>query len=225
MKWKQLEDNPFTKILFQQSGFIPIDMVPNKPGEANQYDPKSMKSFLKSSKQAFVDGFDIGILPEGQLNPTPEKGLMPLFSGAYALARMSKRPIQMMALHGVNQLWHPNDGMDVGDMNVTGRNVKIRVYPNPRKYASDEDFKETFSAVVGHFGKTGEDVEQLDEWLSGSKWAEIDEARKRKAIEEEEARLAAETAARAEEKAKAAALAEQKLKEEQEEGNAEKAED
>jgi len=201
--WKQLEDNPFTKILFRQSGFIPIDMTPNEPGEANQYDPKSMKAFLKSSKQAFVEGFDIGILPEGQLNPAPEKGLLPLFSGAYVLARMSKRPIQMMALHGVNRLWHPNDGMEVGDMNVTGRNVKIRIYPNARKYASNDDFKETFSAVVGHFGKTGEDVEHLDEWLSGSKWTEIDQQRKQKAKEEEEAKQAAE--------------AEQKLKQEQEE--------
>lgn len=176
--WKNLEDNPFTKILFRQSGFIPIGMAPNEPGEANQYDKKSMKAFLKNSKQAFVDGFDIGILPEGQLNPTPEKGLLPTFSGAYALARMSKRPIQMMALHGVNQLWHPNDGMDVGDMNVTGRNVKIRVYPQARKYASDEDFKETFAAVVGHYGKTGEDVEDLEAWLDGSKWEEIDQQRK-----------------------------------------------
>ncbi|CAB9526984.1 Acyltransferase [Seminavis robusta] len=176
--WKQLEDNPFTKILFRQSGFIPIDMVANKPGETNEYDRKSFKSFLKSSKQAFEDGFDVGVLPEGQLNPTPEKGLLPVFSGAYTLARMSKRPIQMMALHGVNQLWHPNDGFEVGDMNVTGRHIKMRLYPFGRKYESDEDFKATFSAVVGHFGKYGTDIEDLDQWLDGSKWKEIEMERK-----------------------------------------------
>lgn len=189
-----MEDNPFTKILFRQSGFIPIDMAPNKPGEANQYDKSSMKSFIKNSKKAFTDGFDIGILPEGQLNPAPEKGLLPLFSGAYVLARMSKRPIQMMALHGVNQLWHPNDGMEVGDMNVTGRHVKVRVYPTARKYDSDEEFKQTFSAVVGHFGKTGGDVADVDDWLSGKKWEEMELQRKQK--EEEEARLKAELEAK-----------------------------
>lgn len=186
-------------------------MAPNKPGEENEYDKSSMKSFLKNSKKAFTEGFDIGILPEGQLNPTPEKGLLPVFSGAYTLARMSRRPIQMMALHGINQLWHPNDGMEVGDMNVTGRHVKIRVYSNPRKYDSDDDFKETFSAVVGEFGKTGKDVEDLDDWLSGKKWAELDQQRKQREEEErlkaeKEAQLAAEKAA--EEAAKAALIEE-----------------
>jgi hypothetical protein len=158
-------------------------MAANKPGEDNEYDKKSFKSFLKESKQAFVDGFDIGVLPEGQLNPAPEKGLLPLFSGAYTLARMSKRPIQMLALHGINKLWHPNDGIEVGDMNVTGRHVKIRAYPNPRKYDNDEDFKETFTAVVGHFGKYGTDVEDVGAWLDGSKWLEIEETRRREAEE------------------------------------------
>ena len=161
-------------------------MVANKPGEDNEYDKKSFKNFLKESKQAFVDGFDIGVLPEGQLNPAPEKGLLPLFSGAFTLARMSKRPIQMIALHGINKLWHPNDGFGVGDIKVTSRHVKIRAYPNPRKYDSDEDFKETFKAVVGHFGKYGTDVQDLESWLDGSKWQEME---RNKQKQEEEARI------------------------------------
>jgi len=167
-------------------------MTANKPGEDNEYNPASFKAFLKSCKQAFADGFDVGILPEGQLNPSPEKGLAPIFNGAYTLARMSRRPIQMIAMHGANQLWHPNDGMEVGDMNVTGRHVKIRVYPNPRKYESDGDFKETFTNVVGHFGKYGTDNEEYNEWLDGSKWKA--EMEKRKEAEEavKEARLKAE---------------------------------
>jgi len=187
-------------------------MKPNKPGEPNEYDKNSFKSFLKESKQAFVDGFDIGVLPEGQLNPTPEKGLMPLFSGAFALARMSRRPIQMIALHGVNKLWHPNDGMEVGDMNVTGRHVKIRVYPGARKYESDEDFKETFSAVAGHFGKYGTDVEDLEQWLDGTKWTEIDQQRKAEAEAKAKAIAEAEAKAKAEAEAKAKAEAEAKAK-------------
>ena len=166
-------------------------MAANKPGEANQYDPSSFKAFLKEAKKAFADGFDIGILPEGQLNPTPEKGLLPIFSGAYTLARMSRRPIQMMALHGVNQLWHPNDGFEVGDMNVTGRNVRLRVYPGARKYESEEDFRDTFTTVVGHFGTYGTDVEDATKWLDGTKWAEKEEKRKaeERAAAEEKRRL------------------------------------
>ena len=156
-------------------------MAANKPGEANEYDRKSFKAFLKESKQAFVDGFDIGVIPEGQLNPTPEKGLMPIFSGAYTLAKMSRRPIQMIALHGVNQLWHPNDGMEVGDMNVTGRDIKIRVYPSYRRqYESNEEFKETFAAVVGHFGKYGTDAPNFKEWLDGSMWQKMEQKKKLK---------------------------------------------
>lgn len=160
-------------------------MAANNPGETNEYDKKSFKAFLKESKQAFEDGFDIGVLPEGQLNPAPENGLMPLFSGAYTLARMSRRPIQMLALHGVNQLWHPNDGFEVGDMNVTGRQVKIRVYPSHgRRYESNEEFAETFTAVVGHFGKYGIDRPDVYEWLDGRKWKEIEQ--KRRQAEEKE---------------------------------------
>jgi hypothetical protein len=33
----------------------------------------------------------IGILPEGQLNPNPDAGLLPIYFGAYSLCRMSKR--------------------------------------------------------------------------------------------------------------------------------------
>jgi hypothetical protein len=71
-------------------------------------------------------------------------------------------------------------------MNVTGRHVTIRAFPNPRKYDSDEDFRETFTAVVGHFGKYGTDVEDVEAWLDGSKWLEIEETRKREA---EQARI------------------------------------
>jgi len=173
--WKQLEDNPITKLLFQQSGFIPVQMAANKAGEANDYDMKSFKALLKSAKQAFDEGFDIGILPEGQLNPHPEEGLLPSFSGAFTLARMSKRPIHMMALHGTHRLWHARE--DIG-MTVTGRDVQVRCYPNGRKYKSGEEFLATFNAVVGEFGTTGRDLEarELNGWLDGSKWEQIQAA-------------------------------------------------
>jgi hypothetical protein len=47
---------------------------------------------LKSTKAAIEEGFDIGIMPEGQPNPMPEDGLQPIFSGAFTLAKMSRRP-------------------------------------------------------------------------------------------------------------------------------------
>mmetsp|Transcript_20226 Transcript_20226/g.49610 ORF Transcript_20226/g.49610 Transcript_20226/m.49610 type:complete len:385 (+) Transcript_20226:118-1272(+) len=174
--WKQLEDNPITKLLFQQCGFIPVQMAANKAGEANDYDMKSFKSLLKSTKQAFDEGFDIGILPEGQLNPHPEQGLLPCFSGAFTLARMSKRPIHMMALHGTHRLWHARE--DIG-MTVTGRDVQVRSYPNGRKYKSGEEFLATFEAVIGEFGTHGRDLEdaELNGWLDGSKWEAMQTAK------------------------------------------------
>ena len=48
-------------------------MTANKAGEPNDYDVSTFKNLLKQAKQAFADGFDIGILPEGQLNPHPGK--------------------------------------------------------------------------------------------------------------------------------------------------------
>jgi len=161
--WKQLEDNPVTKILFRMCGFIPIQMEANEPGEKNKYDTKSFKIFLRAAKQAFTDGFDIGILPEGQLNPSPESGLLPVFSGAYTLAKMSRRPIKMIALNGAHKLWHATEGMK-----VTDRIVHVRAYPNGRKFESSDDFSDTFMHVVGHFGATGKDVDNLDKWLEGN---------------------------------------------------------
>ena len=174
-QWKQLENNPITKLLFQQCGFIPVQMTANKAGEDNDYDIASFKNLLKESKRAFDEGFDIGILPEGQLNPNPEEGLLPCFSGAYTLARISRRPIQMMALHGTHRLWHARE--DIG-MTVTGREVRIRVYPNGRKYQSGDEFLATFNAVVGQFATKGFDLpkDELHAWLDGAKWKELTSA-------------------------------------------------
>jgi hypothetical protein len=157
-------------------------MTANKAGEANDYDIQSFKNMLKLSKQAFQEGFDIGILPEGQLNPTPETGLMPIFPGAFTLAKMSKRPIQMMALHGVYRLWHPDE--TIGMKKVTGRNIKIRCYPPPatgQRFSTAEEFVSTFEAVVGEFGTRGVDLphEELNQWLDGSKWKALQEEKKK----------------------------------------------
>jgi 1-acyl-sn-glycerol-3-phosphate acyltransferase len=169
LQWQQLESNPVTKLLFRQCGFIPVQMAANEAGEANDYDVKSFKNMLKSVKQAFVEGFDIGILPEGQLNPYPEQGLRPCFSGAFTLAKFSKRPIHMMALNGCHKLWHPR--ADIG-MTVTGRTIKARVYEGGRRYATSHEFLETFQAVVGYFGAKGRDMPEpeLQRWLEGTEY-------------------------------------------------------
>jgi 1-acyl-sn-glycerol-3-phosphate acyltransferase len=76
-------------------------MANNGHGTENDYDTSSFRTLLKSTKQAVEEGFDIGILPEGQLNPNPEAGLLPAFSGAFTLAKMARRPIRMMGVHGM----------------------------------------------------------------------------------------------------------------------------
>ena len=163
--WKGLESNLVTKVLCRMCGFIPVDMAGNGNGTENEYDPKSFKKMLKSTKAAIADGFDIGILPEGQPNPTPEKGLQPIFSGAYTLARMSRRPIKIISLYGLNKMWHPD-----GDMPCTSRKMAARVYPNGRVFKDAEDFASTFEHVAGHFGAHGYDMpeEELNLWLDGS---------------------------------------------------------
>uniref|UniRef100_A0A8J9TQR9 Phospholipid/glycerol acyltransferase domain-containing protein n=1 Tax=Phaeodactylum tricornutum TaxID=2850 RepID=A0A8J9TQR9_PHATR len=170
--WRGLETNPVTRLLFRQAGFIAVNMADNGNGTANEYDRASFKTFLRETKQAFVDGFDIGILPEGQLNPTPEKGLLPVFSGAYTIAKLSKRPMSLMALHGAHRLWHPDDAIG---MTVTGRNVSVRSYPGTRVYTSADEFVQTFQHVVGHFGTYGVDLPRpkLRSWLNGSAYAQL----------------------------------------------------
>lgn len=167
--WKGLEDNPVTGLLCKMCGFIPVDMADNGNGNENAYDPKSFKQMLKSTKAAIDEGFDIGILPEGQPNPTPEKGLMPIFSGAFTLARMSRRPIQIMSLYGLHRMWHPDDNIG---MSCTARDMAARVYPGGRVYKDSEEFSATFGAVAGHWGATGEDLpaSELKMWLDGSMW-------------------------------------------------------
>lgn len=148
-------------------GFIPVEMADNGNGNANEYDPKSFKKMLKSTKAAIDEGFDIGLLPEGQPNPTPEKGLQPIFTGAFSLAKMSRRPIQMMGLYGLDKLWHPD-----GSMPCTSREMAVRVYPKGRLYSDSEEFAATFDEVVGYFGAHGEDMpeKKLEMWLDGTMW-------------------------------------------------------
>jgi 1-acyl-sn-glycerol-3-phosphate acyltransferase len=173
--WKQLEANPVTGCLFKSCGFIPIDMAANKPGEENEYDKATFKKFLKASKQAFEEGFDIGILPEGQLNPHPENGLLPVFSGAYTLARMSRRPIRMMAMNGAHHLWHPDE--NVG-MTVTGRDVNMRIYPAGLRFKDKDDFIKVFTDVVGYFGRFGRDLpteKLVENFRKGGQQAEAED--------------------------------------------------
>jgi hypothetical protein len=167
--WKGLESNPVTGLMCRMCGFIPVDMADNGNGNANEYDPKSFKQMLKSTKAAIEEGFDIGILPEGQPNPTPENGMQPIFSGAFTLAKMSRRPIKMIGLYGLHRMWHPDDNIG---MKCTARNMAARVYSNGRIFKDADEFATTFDAVVGHFGAKGEDMpkEELQMWLDGSMW-------------------------------------------------------
>ncbi|KAL7461782.1 hypothetical protein ACHAXS_002189 [Conticribra weissflogii] len=167
--WKGLESNPITRLLCKMCGFIPVDMADNGNGTANEYDPKSFKQMLKSTKRAIEEGFDIGLLPEGQPNPTPERGLQPVYPGAFTLAKMSKRPIQMIALYGLHRMWHPDETIG---MECSHRDMAVRVYPKGRVYGSAEEFTTTFEAVVGEFGAHGKDLpeDELEMWLNGSMW-------------------------------------------------------
>jgi hypothetical protein len=42
LQWKQLEDNPVTKLLFRQCGFIPVQMADN--GNGNEMNTISVVS-------------------------------------------------------------------------------------------------------------------------------------------------------------------------------------
>eukprot|EP01083_Nonionella_stella_P204396 745133_1 len=152
------------------AGFISIDMADNGNGNPNEYNRASFKQMLKETKKAIKEGFDIFILPEGQLNPTPEKGLQPILPGAYALAKNSKRPIHMVALHGCQNLWHADESIG---MKPVGRDVKIKAYPPvTRELKSAKEFEEMFTSVVGTFGLTGQDPapEELEYWLIRHIW-------------------------------------------------------
>jgi len=167
--WKDLEKNPITAMLFRMCGFLSVEMEDNGNGNANQYKTSSFKTLLKGIKQAFEEGWDIGILPEGQLNPKPENGLQPVFSGAFTMARMSKRPIRMLGLHGLHKLWHGDENIG---MTVTGREVTVRAYPHGRKFDNADEFVESFRKVVGYFGAKGCDHPEWQRWMDGSAWSE-----------------------------------------------------
>lgn len=104
------------------------------------------------------------VLPEGQLNPRPSEGLQPVFPGAWALAKSSHRPIQMVALNGCDNLWSADD--DIG-MKVVDKNVMIKAYPPLKNCETFDDFLSAFSSVVGTFGATGRDIpdEELSQWV------------------------------------------------------------
>ncbi|KAL7505561.1 hypothetical protein ACHAXN_003014 [Cyclotella atomus] len=162
--WKGLDANPICRILFSMAGFIPVDMEDNGNGNPNEYHPKSFKQMMKSTKQAITEGFDVLVLPEGQLNPRPEEGLQPIFPGAFALAKSSHRPIQMVALHGCHNMWHADENIG---MKVVSRDVTIKAYPPLKNCETYEDFREAFTEVVGSFGSSGYDIpdDELRKWM------------------------------------------------------------
>jgi hypothetical protein len=147
-------------------------MEANGAGVPNLYDKKSFVAMLRQAKKAFNEGFDILVLPEGQLNPWPESGLLEVFPGAHKLSLMSQRPIRMVALHGLHTLWHADES--ILETNITLKDVNVRGYDysNGRMFETGEEFVETFRTVVGHFGAHGVDVPELDEWLDGTAWME-----------------------------------------------------
>ena len=75
----------------------------------------------------------------------------------------------MSALHGLHKLWHPDENIG---MACTARDMAVRVYPHSRVYNDAEEFISTFSAVVGHFGAHGKDLDEteLQLWMDGSMW-------------------------------------------------------
>ncbi|GAX12024.1 hypothetical protein FisN_8Lh122 [Fistulifera solaris] len=167
MYWKQLEDHLVTRIFFRQAGFIPVGMAANGHGTPNEYDKQSFKAMLVACKNALNSGCDLGILPEGQCNPTPENGLLEVFTGAFSMARKTT-PIQMIAMHGAHKVWHPIDGV-VGETDK----VSVMVYHPARVYKDPRDFTMTFSTVVGKYGASGKNVADLDDWLSGKAYEKV----------------------------------------------------
>ena len=143
-------------------------MEANGSGVPNKYDKASFIRLLRQTKKAFEEGFDILVLPEGQLNPWPEKGLLEVFPGAHKLSIMSHRPIRMVAMYGNDQLWSENP--DYG-MTVRAKDVSIRAYDHGKIFGSGPEFVETFRTVVGHYGATGTDHPELESWLNGEAWA------------------------------------------------------
>ena len=188
--------------MFKLCGFIPVQMSANGSGNPNEYDKASFISLLRQTKKAFKDGFDILILPEGQLNPWPEQGLLEIFPGAYKLSLISHRPIRFVGLHGFHNLWHPNE--DIG-MKVTSRSGIVRVYDKfiqnspqnkhvsaagtnisskSRMFESSEEFIHTFRTTVGHFGAHGVDHPDIDEWMDGTAWKQKERNHKETEMEE-----------------------------------------
>ena len=76
----------------------------------------------------------------------------------------------MMALHGVHNLWHPHESIG---MTPSQRDVQVRAYPPGKPFETSEEFVTVFKKVVGHFGAVGDDLNDVDQWLDGTRWAEV----------------------------------------------------
>lgn len=98
--WRGLESNPVTKLMFRLSGFIPVDMAANESGETNIYDKSTFRNVIVSIRRALKQGFDVGILPEGQLNPNPSSGVLEVYNGAWNIAKMGKGKVYGVGIYG-----------------------------------------------------------------------------------------------------------------------------
>ena len=91
--------------------------------------------------------------------------MQPVFPGAYTLSKMSRRPIRMLGLHGLHNLWHGDEKIG---MKVKSRKVSVRNYDIGSYFMNSDEFVEAFRNVVGHWGAHGNDLPGYEKWLDGS---------------------------------------------------------
>ncbi|GMI47322.1 hypothetical protein TrCOL_g3058 [Triparma columacea] len=133
-------------MMFKKCGFIPVDMEGNASGVSNNYDAKTFRAVLKGVKKATEDGFDVGVLPEGQLNPRFQEGLLECYQGAWKMAKLTRGEVEIIGIKGTGRIWHADKGV-VGE----GRIVEVRRWG--KGIQDPEEGAEEFKRIVGEYGK------------------------------------------------------------------------
>uniref|UniRef100_A0A7S1TWL4 Phospholipid/glycerol acyltransferase domain-containing protein n=1 Tax=Phaeomonas parva TaxID=124430 RepID=A0A7S1TWL4_9STRA len=148
--WQGLESNPLFKLFGRSCGMVPVAMENTGSGNQNVYDASSFRKMYTAGIGALNEGWDLAILPEGQLNPRPEEGLQQIYPGPHSFSKRAGAKLQLVGIWGTEHIWKAGTASPA----PTARDVHLHLW-EPIAYESPDAFVDGFTRRIEPFGLTG----------------------------------------------------------------------
>jgi len=135
---------PIAGYVLKSIGALGIKMANTKVTETNKYDKESVRVLMEKCKQLINDGYTLFMFPEGKRNIDPSH-VNEIRGGAYNLSADTGRPIQILVLKGVHNIWSATGYPDgFGTITVTK-------YEEPITFSSVDEYRDRVTNVMKQY--------------------------------------------------------------------------